>query len=844
MTIQIDNVDNSISAVGTETNIAIDLQPKGTGALNLAAGSSGVNLSNGGTVTAITRTNAGTSFYTSQPSCTVTAPTTAGGVQATGTANMYADQGTTVSAGGTGYTVGDVLTLVGGTPLSGAATYSVATVSAGVVLTVTAVNFAAYSVLPSSPVSTTGGTGTGCTLNVQWKLNNVTITNAGSGYIEQPTVTFSGGGGSGAAAYAIVGSQTIVKSLGTTTGTITNQSMMFQTPSGNALLLRDSNQATPDAHLMVQSTANGYALVLAEGSNANASMYVGAKGSGSVRFSTLSSSIVEQMRVAHTASAVNYIQATGAATGNVPVISAQGSDTNINLTLQSKGAFGFSFRNSSGGTIASVSHSGSATPNSIALQANISGNAPAVSAQGSDTNVGLNLATKGTGAVTFNMNTGTLTTSYDTVGNQTYITGTGNLNIAATAGGVQRFFTRGTFAQQFQIFDTASTVNYVQATGSATGSSVVLSSQGSDTNVGFQIRSKGTGDINLMTAGGNNQVVVRNGGNGTNFLGMRGGNTGIAVSIAAEGLDTNIPITLQTKGTGALNLAAGSSGVNISNGGTVTAITGTAGGSYTTVPTITISPPTTAGGVQATGTAGLAQLSSAIANGGTGYTVGDVLTAVGGTGTAMTIVVATVSAGVITGFTISNGGTYTVLPTNPISVTGGTGSGATFNVTAWQVRNNGFTITNAGSGYVEQPTITFSSGSAAAYATVGSGTVVKSLGNTLSFNTPSGKQFEVSEAFSSGAVPNNYLQVSGRANAGPTLTTQGGDTNINLICVTKGTGSHQFSTAGGSIEQFRIAHTASAVNFLQITGAITGQRPVLSAQGSDTNVDLRLTAKG
>jgi hypothetical protein len=72
MTIQIDNVDTSISAVGTETNIAIDLQPKGTGALNIAAGSSGVNISNGNTVTGITGTAAGVS-YTSITSVIISA---------------------------------------------------------------------------------------------------------------------------------------------------------------------------------------------------------------------------------------------------------------------------------------------------------------------------------------------------------------------------------------------------------------------------------------------------------------------------------------------------------------------------------------------------------------------------------------------------------------------------------------------------------------------------------------------------------------------------------------------------------------------------------------------------
>lgn len=45
----------------------------------------------------------------------------------------------------------------------------------------------------------------------------------------------------------------------------------------------------------------------------------------------------ESLRVTPTASAVNYLQATGAATGNAVTLSAQGADTNIGVTLTPKG---------------------------------------------------------------------------------------------------------------------------------------------------------------------------------------------------------------------------------------------------------------------------------------------------------------------------------------------------------------------------------------------------------------------------------------------------------------------------------------------------------------------------
>jgi len=68
---------------------------------------------------------------------------------------------------------------------------------------------------------------------------------------------------------------------------------------------------------------------------------------------------------------------------------------------------------------------------------------------------------------------------------------------------------------------------------------------------------------------------------------------------------------------------------------------------------------------------------------GTGYTVGNTLAVVGGIGLITTeLTVSTVNGtGGITGVTITNAGQYSTAPTNPVSVTGGTGSAATFTIT-------------------------------------------------------------------------------------------------------------------------------------------------------------------
>jgi len=92
----------------------------------------------------------------------------------------------------------------------------------------------------------------------------------------------------------------------------------------------------------------------------------------------------------------------------------------------------------------------------------------------------------------------------------------------------------------------------------------------------------------------------------------------------------------------------------------------------------------------------------------------------------------------------------------------------------------------------------------------------------------------------------NYAQITGAASGSdPTFSALGSDTNINFTYLAKGSlGEHRFSTNTGGNTQFRITHTGSAANYLTVTGAATGAAPVLSAQGSDTNINLTLTPKG
>ena len=336
--------------LGTDTNISMALQPKGTGAIDLA---SNVNISNGGTVTAITRTATG-SGYTTIPSLAISAPTTVGGVQAVATFNMFVGAVSSIASGGTGYTAGDTLTLVGGTSTT-TAQLTVGAVSSGVITSISAIlTSGVYSALPTNPVSVTGGTGSSATFNLTWGVSTTfTITNAGSGYVEQPTVTFSGGGGSGAAAYATVGSGTVVRSLGTT--------MDFATPNGVGLRLTGAGSTLTDFVEInggISGSTNGV-YVKAGGSTVNNALYLMSKGTSPVSvYTNQSISATQQFAVAHTASAVNYVQVTGGASGapGVVTMSAQGSSTDVDIAVTPKGAGNVRFATYTAGIIAQAGY--------------------------------------------------------------------------------------------------------------------------------------------------------------------------------------------------------------------------------------------------------------------------------------------------------------------------------------------------------------------------------------------------------------------------------------------------------------------------------------------------------
>lgn len=89
----------------------------------------------------------------------------------------------------------------------------------------------------------------------------------------------------------------------------------------------------------------------------------------------------------------------------------------------------------------------------------------------------------------------------------------------------------------------------------------------------------------------------------------------------------------------------------------------------------------------------------------------------------------------------------------------------------------------------------------------------------------------------------NYLRLD--ANNTPLITAIAGATNADIGIVSAGNGSVLLATNGSSGNlQLRVTHTASAVNYAQITGSATGNAVTISTGGSDANRSMSLTAAG
>lgn len=173
-------------------------------------------------------------------------------------------------------------------------------------------------------------------------------------------------------------------------------------------------------------------------------------------------------------SAVNHLKATNAATGNDIVIEAIGTDPNIGLEIKGKGTKFVKILSVIITQLLDANSLAWAKVNSIASAVNeitfsnaAIGTDPIIEGTGSDTDVGIEIKTKGTGVIT---------------AINTKIT-----NIRESTGSALAIIITGA----------ASIVNHFEFKPSIAASDLELNALGSDTNIGIKITPKGTGLVTV-----------------------------------------------------------------------------------------------------------------------------------------------------------------------------------------------------------------------------------------------------------------------------------------------------------------------------------------------------------
>jgi hypothetical protein len=299
-----------------------------------------------------------------------------------------------------------------------------------------------------------------------------------------------------------------------------NYFLMTNSSGANAVVLSAVGVA---ANIDITLTPKGTGLVNAPGLNVTGSS-IPANGVYLPAGNTLglTSRSLDVVRLSNPASAVNYWSMVGAATGGALSLYATGSDTNVAMTLSTKGSGAFSFATSGGSnTQFQIAHVASAV-NYLLASGAAAAAAPSLLAAGTDTNIGVSVSAKGSGAITF--------------------------------------YTNGGSQTQVQIQHVASAVNYWGIKGAAAGGDVYLQALGSDANIGIRYETRGTGGHKFYTEGGASLgMVIACAASAVNYIQLANAATGGQPSLAAAGTDTNISMNLTAKGTGGFNFITNNS---------------------------------------------------------------------------------------------------------------------------------------------------------------------------------------------------------------------------------------------------------------------------------------------
>lgn len=412
----------------------------------------------------------------------------------------------------------------------------------------------------------------------------------------------------------------------------------------------------------------------------------------------------------------------------------------------------------------------------------------------------------------------------------------GNITCAAGGGDTKIIVTLGTLTLEGNVAPNTTGRTFILG-GAGTGISSGIISNGT----GIQTLAVTKADAGTWTVSGTNTYSGTTTVNtGTLKLGGAGalGHGGIIFGAATGGTTVSAGATLDLNGQQGINevltirgIGVGSAGALVNNsvspasiaGGVVSSISTTAGGTHSTVPTVTISGTGT--GATATASLGVTAASFTISGGTTVYSAAPTVAITGGGGAGATAT-AVLTGGVVSGITITNAGTgFTTAPTIAFSggtvTTAGTNPTGTGNATNFTV--NGITVTNPGSGYTTAPTISFGSGTGTT-ATANLSAVIMAANTTIGGTGDIAINADISGNFAITKAGTGALTINGSSNTSTVTINTGtlrgtgsftGDVTINGGTHAPGNSPGIMTTSG--------SYTLAAAATLQIE--INGSTP-------------------
>jgi len=282
--------------------------------------------------------------------------------------------------------------------------------------------------------------------------------------------------------------------------------------AGTAPILTLNSVASGVNSLTITSGATGSGVQLAAtGGDTNVGFTLVSAGTGTLTHSASPSTAgtanahlfkigtLNTLTLSGTASAVNYVNVTNAATGSGPTIASVGGDTNVGLTLISAGTGALTHSASPStagtanahlfkiGTLNALTLSGTASAvNYVNVTNAATGSGPTIASAGGDTNIALTVASVGTGAFIHSASPGTANTA------NAHVFQVGTLNALTISGAV-------------------GAVNYVNIISAPTLSAPTISAAGTGTNVNLTFSARSTGNLVM-----NNNVQLVAGTNATN----------------------------------------------------------------------------------------------------------------------------------------------------------------------------------------------------------------------------------------------------------------------------------------------------------------------------------------